>query len=341
MTFVVLFGIVMISMVARGIERAHGGDLFDAAMIMFLWAIDTFPHLLTISLLIGTVLVFARASQDREITAIRSAGISPRVPMTAAVLVGLLFSVAGAYAMHKVIPAVHFHKYRVIADMVRNVALNLGLQGDKLAFEGIVMTWRERDRNRFRDVLLHASRGDLAREADGKPAARGKLWTAREAFFEDDPARETLNLSFLGLQEPATGMVIGSLNMSFSARGVAEKGRRQDNDRDLSSDQLLSEVHRGVHQNPNGARFTVHRRSCFALMPVLLAPIAFSIGVRSRDRGRMTALLFCLPALIVFFVCDMLSQRLVQAIDLPLLGFLPVVVVGLLGLPFVWRWVRY
>ena len=107
LTFVVLFGVVMISMLARGIERAQGGDLLDAATIMFLWAVDTFPHLLTMSLLIGTVLVFARASQDREITAIRSAGISPRMPMTAALLVGVLFSLLGMYAMHQLIPAAH------------------------------------------------------------------------------------------------------------------------------------------------------------------------------------------------------------------------------------------
>jgi lipopolysaccharide export LptBFGC system permease protein LptF len=294
------------------------------------------------SLLIGTVLVFARASQDREITAIRSAGISPRVPMTAALLVGVLFSLVGLYAMHQLIPAAHFHKYRVVAEVVRNVALNLGLQGDKIAHEGIVMTWRERaEGNHFKDVLVHALRGHLAREADGKPAARGKLYTAREAFFESDPRGETLKLRFVGLREPATGMVVGDFAVSASARGLAEKGRRHDTDRDMSSDHLLAEVYRGVHPNANGARFTVNRRSCFALMPALLAPLAFAIGVAARDRGRMTALLFCLPPLVVFFGCDMLAQRLVQVLDVPLLGFLPVLVVGLLGLPFVWRWVRF
>ena len=78
LTFLVLFGIVLIASVSRGIDRAQGGNLLSAALITFYWAADTFPHLLAISLLIATVLTFARASQDREITALRAAGISPR-----------------------------------------------------------------------------------------------------------------------------------------------------------------------------------------------------------------------------------------------------------------------
>ena len=86
-----LFGIVLAATVYRGIDRAQGGGLLDAALITFFWAADTLPHLLAMSLLIATVLTFARASQDREITALRAAGISPRVPVVAAMLVGIVY----------------------------------------------------------------------------------------------------------------------------------------------------------------------------------------------------------------------------------------------------------
>ena len=97
LTFLVLFGIVLVASVSRGVDRAQGGNLLSAAMITFFWAADTFPHLLAISLLVSTVLTFARASQDREITAIRAAGVSPRTPMVAALIIGLAFSVVPVY----------------------------------------------------------------------------------------------------------------------------------------------------------------------------------------------------------------------------------------------------
>ncbi|MHC5063866.1 MAG: LptF/LptG family permease, partial [Planctomycetota bacterium] len=77
LTFSVLFGVVLISVVYRGIDRAQGFGIWAIAKTTMFMAADTIPHLLSISLLFATVLCFARASQDKEITAIRSAGISP------------------------------------------------------------------------------------------------------------------------------------------------------------------------------------------------------------------------------------------------------------------------
>ena len=96
-TFLVLFAVVLISLVYRGIQRSQGGGLLDAAMITLFFALDALPHLLTISFLIATVVTYTRAAQARELVAIRAAGISPRVPMTAAVLVGLFLSVGASF----------------------------------------------------------------------------------------------------------------------------------------------------------------------------------------------------------------------------------------------------
>ena len=343
LTFAVLFGIVLISLIARGIERAQGGDLLDAAVIVLLWAADTFPHLLAMALLFGTVLVFARASQDREITAIRSAGISPRVPMTSALLVGIVFTLLGVYALHYVIPLAHFYKYRVIAEATRNVIVNLGMQGDQLdlARNG-VMTWERKDADHhFHDVVIHLSRGSLdGAAAAGAPDAGGRLYTASEAWFEVHRARESLALVLRELREPATGAFLDHGRLEISLRRISEQNRRTEGDRDLGSDQLLAEVYRGVHPAPGAAQYTVHRRSCFALLPCLFAPIGFCIGVMARERGRMTALVFALPPLLVFYTSDILGQKLVQIADLPVFGWLPAAVLTVLGIPFCWRLLR-
>ena len=146
-TFIVLFGVVLISLIYRGIQRSQGGELLDAAKITLFWALDAVPHLLTISFLIATVVTFTRAAQDRELTAIRAAGISPRVPMQSAVLVGIFLSVAASFANHYLIPEVHFMKYRVIKEVVRTAFMNLGLGGDRIKIPNSerVLTFRRKD----------------------------------------------------------------------------------------------------------------------------------------------------------------------------------------------------
>src|SRR5690606_7493356 len=96
-TLTVLFGIVLVSLVYRAINLTQGFGLLALAKTTFYFTADTLTHLLPISLLFATVLTFARASQDREITAVRSAGISPRVAMVPALLIGILFSLIASW----------------------------------------------------------------------------------------------------------------------------------------------------------------------------------------------------------------------------------------------------
>ena len=340
LTFMVLFGIVLVAMVSRGIDRAQGGSLVEAALITFLWTADTFPHLLTISLLVATVLTFARASQDREITAIRAAGISPRIPMVAAMIVGLLFSVAGSYAHHHLIPKAHYHKYRVIGQATRNFILNSKMSGGKIAFDGFFLTsLRKDEEGHLHDVVIL-----FGKDQEGHVAAQGieagKPILADEAWLDIAEDGETLSLFLEGIRDTA-GTVSGAGTgvISINIRKIAGEGR-QENDKDLSSHQLLAEVHRGIHENPGGATFTVHRRGCFALMPALLAPIGFCIGVMSRERGRMTAVLFAMVPLMLFYGCTLLAGAMVRIVDFPPIAWLPAVVLGVLGLPFCWRLLR-
>ena len=194
------------------------------------------------------------------------------------------------------------------------------------------MVWGRKDEeNHYHDVLIlvsNRSRGQLR-------AGRG--YHAEEAWL--DVRDETVWLEFRNVRD-SQGVFLERPSIGFDLSNLAEQGRRIEGDRDLQSDQLLGEVFRGAHDNGNGARFTVHRRSCFAIMPLLFAPIGFCLGVLSRDRGRMTALLFCLVPILVFYGCVMAAPSLVRQIDWPPIAWLPAAVVALLGVPFCWRLLR-
>lgn len=342
-TFLVLFSIVLISLVARGIQRAQGGGLFDAALIMLFWAMDAFPHLLPIAFLLATVLVFARAVQDRELVAIRSAGISPRVPMNAAVLLGIVLTVVGSLCMHYVIPDVHFRKYRIVAEVFRSVIQNLKLGGDRIPLldTGFVLTFRQRGEfGEFRDCTLYVPEGRRLAPQLQSPI----LFVDQVAILVPEAGGDELTIRLQGirdpLDDPSSNQVVGEVSIALPLHDIVDKDRRTERDEDLGSDQLLAEVLRGVHPEPTAAWYTLLRRSCFALLPLLLAPLGFCIATFARDRGRVVALLFALLPLAVFYGSDVAGAKVLVATDQPLAGLLPALSLSLLGVPFCWRELR-
>lgn len=335
LTFAVLFGVVLLSTLNRGIDRAQGFGLVAAVKVTFYWAADTLPHLFAMSLLFATVLTFARASQEREITAIRSAGLSPRVAMAPAMLLGVGLSLVGGWAQHYALPWVHYQKYHVITAAVRNVLLQTGLANDKLQFGSFVMTWdRQREDRTWEGVTIKIGEGhDVEKLTSG-------IWIADTASLVMLANQEELELTLTNPRQPTSNVAFERVVTTMNIRTISESGRRYESDRDLSSDHLLAEVERGQNDNPNGARFTVHRRSCFALMPFLFAPIGFCIGVLARERGRVLALVFAMVPLAIYYITDVCAARLVRDVDWPPIAWLPAAVLIALGVPFCWRLLR-
>lgn len=337
-TFLVMFAVLLVSLVARGIQRSQGGGLLDAAKITMLFALDSLPHLTTIAFLLATVLTFVRAAQDRELIAIRAAGIAPRVPMVAAVLVGILLSVFGSLALHYVIPDIHFRKYRVIADVVRNAFLTMRLGSDriKLGDTGYVMTYRKLEGADYYDCTIYCP-PDRPLDKDMKSSI---VRVEKVSIVEPGEASEDILILPQGLRDPIGGAYLGALPISFSIHDLGGRERRDDRDEDLRSDQLLAEVMRGVHPRPYTAIYTLFRRCCFSLMPVLLAPIGFCIAEFSRERGRVLALVLALVPLAIFYLGEILSARMLLTTQNPWCAWLPMVLLLAVGGPLCWRQLR-
>lgn len=334
-TLLVLFAVILVSLVYRGIQRSQGGDALDALKITLFWALDSFPHLLTISFLLAAVMTFTRAAQDRELTAIRAAGISPLAPMAAAVLVGLGLTAVGSVAMHYVLPEVHFRKYRVIAGVMRNVFMSMQLGTDRIVLPGgYVLTYREQDGPEFRDCTIYCK----------KPVAGFEspiLFVDKVQLPAIDEDTVELVISLEGIRDPiGTSGTRGRMAIGIPIDEIAGRESRDERDDDLRSDQLLAEVMRGVHPDPTAARYTLFRRCCFALMPMLLAPIGYCIAEFARDRGRVFALALALLPLSIFYLGEVLGARLLLSTHSPWCGWLPAALLTAVGAPFCWRQLR-
>ena len=340
-TFLIMFGIILVSLVYRGIQRSQGGDLLDAALITILFALDAMPHLLTIAFVIATVMTFTRAAQDRELVAIRAAGISPRVPMMAALLVGIFLSVGASFANHYLIPEVHFRKYRVIADVVRSAFINMNLGTDRIKVpnSGYTLTFRDRDEatGDYLDCTVYSPRPLM------DDVKSNILFVDRLSVppLDDNVVRDSsLSIVLTGIHDPIGQKHPGNFVFNVPLDELGSRGGRVDRDEDLRSDQLLAEVMRGVHRDDVAATYTLFRRCCFSLMPALLAPIAYCIAELARFRGRVLALTMSLVPLAMFYLGEVLGARLLLSTRNPWCGWLPVVLLSAVGLPVVWRQMR-
>lgn len=338
---VVLFGIVLISFVYRGLTRAQGFGFAAAAEITLYMAADSLQHLMPIALLFATVLTFARASRDREITAIRAAGISPRTALVPAMLLGVLVSLFAMQVFHQIAPEFHFRKFRVVADGIRKLMSSTGMMTDRFETQNILMTWdRKTPDNHWHEVIIRV----LRKQPELGPLQAG-VFLADEAWIEDS-GDDVLTMAFRNARNIASDTAGPSslpefTRISVSLRSiVADEELRKEDERDQTSDQLLAEVYRGVHKRPITAEYTVARRTCFGLLPALLAPIGFCIGVMARDRGRVTALVFSLVPLCLFYFADFFGTQFVRATEQPLFAYTAAVVLALAGIPFCWRLLR-
>lgn len=336
-TFLVLFAVVLVSMVPRVIQRLQGGGLYDAALMTLFFALDSFPHLLTIAFLIATVLTFARAAQDRELTAIRAAGISPRVPMTAALLAGIVLSVAGSLANHYVIPEVHYRKYRVIAEVFRNVVMNLKLGSDRIKIPNRdeVLTFRQQEGTDYVDCTIYCPPG---KSIAGMTSSIVKV--DRVSIPPIGENSDDIVIELQGLRDPINNTPKGTVRLALDLRLIADKDRRPDQNEDMQSDHLLAEVLRGVHPQPHEAIYALFRRCCFALMPALLAPIGFCLAEMTRERGRVLALVLALVPLAAFYFGDAMGARILFVTRNPWSAWLPAVLLLAIGAPLCWRQLR-
>ncbi len=346
LTFFVLFGIGTICFLYRGIRIVKGGDLVDAVITTMLLAADAIPQLLTVSFLVATVMVFARASQDREITALRSAGISPRVALVAALLLGIVCSVIAAVCNHYLIPTATYKKFRVVAELSKKALANLTRQEGRISLGGGTMVWKTRKGGEFQDVLIFVGDQSLARTLQvGSLGKCGTLVRASAASIHTHEHSNQLSLHLHGIEVVPGGGSNSDLTITVDLVQLAEGRTRAVRDWDLRSDELLAEVARGVRSGRGAehAHYTVNRRACLALMPFLLAPIGFCVGLLARDRGRVQALSFCMVPLSIVFVTDLLGENLFGRIHSSfssLIAWLPAVVILLLGTPFCWRLLR-
>ncbi|PIE24058.1 MAG: hypothetical protein CSA62_04425 [Planctomycetota bacterium] len=318
MTFLMLFGVALLALLARGISRTQGQDMWLALWVTLLWAIDIVPDLLAISTLIATVFTFGRAAGDNEITAIRMAGVSPLRLLGSVLIVGTLTAGLNTYLLHNLIPYAHYKKYRPFEQLAEQWVANLRPSNNRIEMgDRLVMAWHRQDeQGRWIDVQIKAEGSD----GNSFEGFAKRVWMEKGA-------RE--GLIYLKLQGPEgyrggevhNGKAMRGtikldqnavIRISFDVREIAEKGKRAEGIKDLPTAQLVAEYERGGSENPEVSRWMIWLRSFKGFASLLFAVVAFPIGVLSKRSGRMAALSMSAIPLTIYFVCFYLAPGLAR-----------------------------
>jgi lipopolysaccharide export LptBFGC system permease protein LptF len=339
----VLSGIVLLAVVHRAFERAAGFGLLIALRTTGWFALDLAPHVLGIATLIGTVWVFGRARHDREVTALTAGGVPKRAIIGPALLLGVVCATANAVVLHYVVPTAHWEKYRLGGlEVVRDVVLRTGMHEDRFQLgDHFSMTWTERSEGGWlEDVTIRIGRRDSASSPTANeigtpgvrtrgafhPASLNGIWHAEHARLRaDSSATGAMSLQLRGVRRSAPrGPFAERLELIVDLEDLSRGKRRQENERDLTSDQLLAELSGGRAESPIAARYTFHRRGCFALLPLVFAPLGFVVGVVTGRLGRASALALALVPVAAFYLGDALARRVVASTDNPWFAYAPI-----------------
>ncbi|MEZ5988301.1 MAG: LptF/LptG family permease [Planctomycetota bacterium] len=333
LTFLMLFGIALLSVVARGIEHASGANIVWALLIALLLAIDTVPHLLNISLLLATVFTFSRSAAENEITALRMAGISPIRLMGSVLFVGAFVAAINCFLIHNVIPYVHYKKYRVIEPLVQQLLSSRETTNNSWEIGGNSLRWRRSDGNRYEGLIFKKPERDGHR-IEGF-AAYAERTTDRSKRILTLTLHDVRLFRYERLDDGALSLenqgLEAHLSLSVDLEELLGKNQREEGEKDVSTVQLVSEYARGGSKRPGYTSWLIHDRNSRGLAGLLFAIVGFPIGLLMRRAGRGAAVAFSLLPLGLYYLLHIVVNRaLATSLGASWPAYLPLL--GLFGL---------
>lgn len=334
LTFLTLFGVSFLALIARGLSSAQGVNVVIALWITLLYALEMIPHLLSITVLVASVFTFGRAAADNEITAMRMAGTSPLRLMGAVLFVGAVTATVNVWILHDIIPLVHYHKHRPAKSLITQFLINNRSRQNKWEFDRLLMTWERREGQRYHGTSFRA------KTETGRYSGE-----AREVSIESDPTGELLLVvgkDFKGhietdrfingeLTSTRKRVDLHEWQLTFKLREILERGRRQEGLLDMSTSQLVAEINSTPDTDPEG-RWLVWLRTCQALSTLLLAIIGFPIGVVWQRAGRMASLAISFVPIVGYYGVLYGAQALAHRNDMVLPVLLPNVALAITAL---------
>jgi lipopolysaccharide export LptBFGC system permease protein LptF len=253
-----------------------------------------------------------------------------------ALLLALLASVLNGWLVSTWIPYVHYRKYQLISSLATQVLGDLSSAAGRLELTGLALVFdpsKRESANKLKDVTI------WSRSREHPYSVH-----AEELFFEIDPETEKVYIHVRNCEgykvEGGKQQWVKQENLVLPldlTELIGDRSRKEGGDSDLRSVQLISELARGAHTNPEKAWYVLHRRGCQTIAPFLMTLLGFSIGIFFKRSGRMGAFAVSLVPLLIYFGLTIATKGLVATTHVTILAWLPTGALALAAAPLLWK----
>jgi lipopolysaccharide export system permease protein len=300
-TFVLLMG-RMLRLVEMVITR---GVPFTEIFQLFIYLLPAFLVItLPLSCLLGVLLGFGRLSNDGEIIALKSSGVSLYDMLRPVVFFALLVSVATAGLTLWAEPGANTAFRSQVFEIAANRA-SIGIQPRifNSDFDGLMLYTEEMDERQSSMSGIFISDDRIQGAPATITAARGRLLVNRETLTL------TLHLEDGSIhRRPATAQedyqtirfATYDINLSLGQRANDGRPRR---DKELSLGELLQARDEATTDlRRSSLTSEIHRRFTLPLAPILFALVAVPLGIQNQRSGRGGGFAVGLAVFLIYYI---------------------------------------
>ncbi|MBT3296511.1 MAG: YjgP/YjgQ family permease [Verrucomicrobia bacterium] len=295
--------------------------------------------------LVSCLLVFGRLSDDGEVMAMQTLGLSMATVMRSTVLLACGLVVLSLWINHEVEPLAHLARRDQQAKLRSVSPLNVIEEGRFFrALPGLKMYVGHRKDERVRDVRIYDGRDPgLVREIH---ARRGRVYETGEGNNLALDLEEVRVSPFS--KELPHPVYLDSWSMEIEQLGKTRTYMPDEEDASSTDlwhtlqnmETVYAELNaKDLRLQRSFILFEINRRSAMAFSSLALILVGIPLGVRSQRKSTGMGVALSLVIFLVFYMMTLLAQSLVKvpAAQPHLLIWLPVIVFGVLGIRLVKR----
>jgi len=310
-SFVLLTGNAMrlVRLLAAGMSLA---DFFVAVLLLFPYVL---VFAIPMALLTANLLVFARMSAEREITAMRASGISLYQVISPAILFAVVLSLLCCYLNTELAPRSRYQLRLHQARVLQKDPLAILAEGTATDLDRFVISVQRREGTRLMMVSI----------AERLPDGRWKQLTrAREGRLEIDPQTQTAKLTLTGVitevyigdsdREAHTPRVIPGQEVvqEFDLASLFAQREAKKRLSDLTLFELVDEVH-APGRKPSqvmSALVETHKRMAFSLAGFAFVLLSIPVGIRASRRETAVGIALSLVLVFAYYLFIILAESM-------------------------------
>ena len=321
----------IVNLILKGIPLTKIGSLFICLV----------PYLLSICLpmafLTSIILVFGRFSQDNEITAMRSCGISVYQISFPVIVIALILSFCSIYLNDSLIPASHFKARKILYSIGFNQPTALLEPGEFVeTFPNNIIYIKEKNGNVIKQVIVYQTQED--NQIRTIQAKKGEI------SFNKETKQVILTLHDGQINQPSDKEMEKIFNLKFGTYTIAlDSSQLFQNPDEIGKkhkDMTIAELREKIHEyKQKGLIWTpfsteIHKKLSLSFSCLAFALIGIALGIKTHRSEKTIGAGISLLLILFYYMFIAFGKAFDEKPQYfpDLIMWLPNILLGLIGI---------